>query len=134
MRALDCAYELGIVQRTRRMIRRGPRLVRTSNSYRFIMAAQEQAKLGVAHLAQQMREALARRKLRFDLSDRTAAKNMPLFNYSLIGPILSHGVSGAVWWYFWEETNGAERREVMRLAPAHEIDAVLATVLVDIQD
>jgi len=85
IRALERAYELGIVERSRRMIRHGNRLIRTSNAYRLICGAQDQAKAAAAHFTQQMRDALQRRKKRLsDLSAKTAAEPMSLFNYETV--------------------------------------------------
>ena len=88
IRTLERAYELGILERTHRMVRHGVRLVRTSNAYRFILSAHEQAKVSAAHFAEQMREALKRRKQRlFDLSDKMTAKQIPLFNFNSLNSI-----------------------------------------------
>ncbi|WP_367161317.1 helix-turn-helix domain-containing protein (plasmid) [Kozakia baliensis] len=88
IRALERAYELGIVERTRRMVRHGKQLVRTSNAYRFMSGSQEQAKASAVHFAEQMRKALKRRKQRlFDLSDKMSAKQIPLFNFNSLNPV-----------------------------------------------
>jgi len=82
IRALDQAYALGLVERTRRMVRRGNRLVRTSNAYRLLSVGTEAAKQAAMAYAQQMRDALERRKQRlFDLRARKASDSIPLFNY-----------------------------------------------------
>lgn len=65
IRALETAYSLGLVERTRQRIRRAGRVVNGPNRYRLIMVSLEQARAAAAYAAQRLREAMARRKLRF---------------------------------------------------------------------
>lgn len=51
IRALERAYELGLVVRTRRMIVQGGKKVRTSNLYRLIVTASEQDRAAGKHMA-----------------------------------------------------------------------------------
>lgn len=51
IRALERAYELGLVERTRRMAVQGGKKVRTSNLYRLIVTASEQARAAGKHIA-----------------------------------------------------------------------------------
>lgn len=73
IRALEAAYRLGIVERTRQRQRVSGRLVNGVNRYRLIVKPLEQAKAAAAHIAQQLKAALARRKARLFLSDRKTA-------------------------------------------------------------
>ena len=65
IRALETAYSLGLVERTRQRMRRSGRIVNGPNRYRLIVASLEQAKVAAAYATQRLKEALARRKLRF---------------------------------------------------------------------
>jgi len=65
IRALETAYRLGLVERTRQRIRHGARVVNGVNRYRLILVDLEQAKVAAAHNLLRLREALARRKQRF---------------------------------------------------------------------
>lgn len=65
IRALETAYNLGLVERTRQRMRRLGRIVNGPNRYRLILASLEQAKAAAAHATQRLKDALARRKLRF---------------------------------------------------------------------
>jgi len=65
IRALETAYSLGLVERTRQRMRRSGRIVNGPNRYRLIQVSLEQAKAAAAHATQRLKEALARRKLRF---------------------------------------------------------------------
>lgn len=51
IRALERAYELGLVVRTRRMVVQGRKKVRTSNLYRLIVTASDQARAAGKHMA-----------------------------------------------------------------------------------
>lgn len=51
IRALERAYELGLVVRTRRMVVQGGKKVRTSNLYHLIVTASEQARAAGKHMA-----------------------------------------------------------------------------------
>ena len=64
IRALETAYRLGIVERTRQRQRVSGRLVNGVNRYRLILKPLEQARAAAAHYTQQLRDALARRKQR----------------------------------------------------------------------
>lgn len=65
VRALETAYSLGLVERTRQRMRRSGRIVNGPNRYRLILVGLEQAKVAAAHATQRLKEALTRRKLRF---------------------------------------------------------------------
>ena len=65
VRALETAYSLGLVERTRQRMRRSGRIVNGPNRYRLIQVSLEQAKAAAAHATQRLKEALARRKQRF---------------------------------------------------------------------
>ncbi|MCQ9156954.1 helix-turn-helix domain-containing protein [Acidomonas methanolica] len=68
IRALERAYELGIVERTHRVKRDGGRVVRTSNSYRLIVSAVDQVRAAGKHMARAVFQRVRH------LSDRTAQK------------------------------------------------------------
>lgn len=74
IRSLEKAYLLGLVERTRRRVKRQGRMVSGSNLYRLVLKPLEQAKVAARHYAQQLREALARRKQRFLQTDIFAAE------------------------------------------------------------
>ena len=65
IRALEIAYSLGLVERTRQRMRRSGRVVNGPNRYRLILVSLEQAKAAAAHATQRLKEALARRKILF---------------------------------------------------------------------
>ena len=65
IRALETAYQLGIVERTRQRVRRSGRLVNGPNRYRLILTDMEKARVAAAHAALRLKEALIRRKQRF---------------------------------------------------------------------
>jgi len=65
IRALETAYRLGLIERTRQRQRISGRVCSGPNRYRLILTDLEQAKAAALHAAQCLREALARRKLRF---------------------------------------------------------------------
>jgi len=65
IRALDTAYRLGIVERTRQRQRVSGRVCNGPNRYRLILTDLEQARAAAAYAAQRLREALALRKLLF---------------------------------------------------------------------
>lgn len=65
IRALETAYSLGLVERTRQRMRRSGRIVNGPNRYRLIVVSLEQAKAAALYATQRLKEALARRKLRF---------------------------------------------------------------------
>jgi len=65
IRALETAYSLGLIERTRQRVRRSGRVVNGPNRYRLIVVSLEQAKAAAVHAAQRLKEALARRKLCF---------------------------------------------------------------------
>lgn len=74
IRALEKAYEQGIVERVRRTITQGARRVRTSNAYRLLVSNAEQIQAKAAHIG----KAVFRR---FLLSDKKAEKAKPLLNW-----------------------------------------------------
>jgi DNA-binding transcriptional MocR family regulator len=77
IRALEAAYALGIVERTKRMMKKGARLVRCSNDYTLRLIDTAAAKLAAKGFARQLREALERRKQRLrDLTDIPSAEPM----------------------------------------------------------
>ncbi|MBS1058318.1 helix-turn-helix domain-containing protein [Gluconobacter kondonii] len=65
IRALETAYRLGIIERTRQRRRVSGRVCNGPNRYRLILTDLEQARAAAAHAAQRLREALARRKQAF---------------------------------------------------------------------
>ncbi|WP_039906084.1 helix-turn-helix domain-containing protein [Acetobacter tropicalis] len=65
IRALETAYRLGIVERTRQRRRVSGRICNGVNRYRLIVKPLEQARAAAAHLKQQLLDALARRKQQF---------------------------------------------------------------------
>ena len=65
IRALEAAYRLGIVERTRQRQRVSGRLVNGVNRYRLLVKPLEQARAAAAHYTEQLKDALARRKQRF---------------------------------------------------------------------
>lgn len=62
IRALETAYRLGIVERTRQRRRASCRIVNGPNRYRLILTDLEQARAAAAHAAQRLKDALSRRK------------------------------------------------------------------------
>lgn len=64
IRALETAYSLGIVERTRQRIRRAGRVVNGPNRYRLLTIPLEQARAKAQHLKTQLQDALNRRKAR----------------------------------------------------------------------
>ena len=83
IRALEAAYRMGIVERTRQRQRVSGRVCNGVNRYRLILKPLEQARAAAAHLKQQLKDALARRKQRLFLSDKMAAdynSQINLFN------------------------------------------------------
>ena len=97
IRALEAAYRLGIVERTRQRQRVAGRLVNGVNRYRLITKPLEQAKVAAAHITKQLKAALARRKARFFLSDKKAADSHSESNLSYAGcsgePLSAAGMS-----------------------------------------
>jgi DNA-binding transcriptional regulator YhcF (GntR family) len=65
IRALETAYRLGIVERTRQRQRVSGRICNGPNRYRLLVKPLEQARAAAAHYTQQLRDALARRKQAF---------------------------------------------------------------------
>lgn len=65
IRALETAYRLGVVERTRQRRRVSGRICNGPNRYRLILTDLEQARAATAHAAQRLREALTRRKQTF---------------------------------------------------------------------
>ena len=65
IRALEAAYRLGIVERTRQRQRVSGRICNGPNRYRLLVKPLEQARVAAAHYTQQLRDALARRKQAF---------------------------------------------------------------------
>lgn len=59
IRALECAYELGLVVRTHRMVVQGGKKVRTSNSYKLIVTASEQVRSAGLHMARAVSRCVA---------------------------------------------------------------------------
>ena len=65
IRALEAAYRLGVVERTRQRQRVSGRICNGVNRYRLIIKPLEQARAAAAHYTQQLKDALARRKQQF---------------------------------------------------------------------
>lgn len=93
IRALEAAYRLGIVERTRQRQMVSGRLVNGVNRYRLIVRPLEQAKAAAAHIAQQLKAALARRKQRLFLSDKKTADYNSQSNLSNTKPLSAAGMS-----------------------------------------
>jgi len=74
IRALEKAYEQGLVERIRRTTTRGVRRVRTSNAYRLLVRDVEQIQAKAAHIG----KAVFRRVF---LSDKKAEKANPLLSW-----------------------------------------------------
>lgn len=74
IRALETAYSLGLVERTRQRMRHSGRIVNGPNRYRLILVSLEQAKAAAVHATQRLKEALIRRKQRFFQTDIFAAE------------------------------------------------------------
>lgn len=74
IRSLEKAYLLGLVERTRRRMKRHGRMVNGSNLYRLVVKSCEQAKVAARHYTQQLKEALHRRKQRFLQTDILSAE------------------------------------------------------------
>jgi len=64
IRSLEKAYLLGLVERTRRRVKRHGRMVNGSNMYRLVVKSCEQSKVAARYYTQQLKEALYRRKQR----------------------------------------------------------------------
>jgi len=71
IRALDRAYELGIVERLHRTVRKGNKMVRTSNMYRLIVDVAQQARVASLNMGRAVLRAAQRA---VSLSDRMAEK------------------------------------------------------------
>lgn len=93
IRALDTAYRLGIVERTRQRKRASGRICNGVNRYRLIIKPLEQARAAAAHYTQQLKDALARRKRRFFLSDKIAAEPDSQSNLFNAEPLSAAGMS-----------------------------------------
>ena len=93
IRALETAYRLGIVERTRQRVRRSGRLVNGPNRYRLLVKPLEQARAAAAHYTQQLKDALARRKQRLFLSDKMAADYNSQSNFFNAEPLSAAGMS-----------------------------------------
>ena len=65
IRALETAYQLGLVERQRQRRRVSGRICNGPNRYRLLVKPLEQARAAAAHYTQQLRDALARRKQAF---------------------------------------------------------------------
>jgi len=93
IRALETAYRLGIVERTRQRQRVSGRLVNGVNRYRLILKPLEQARAAAAHYTQQLRDALARRKQRFlsKCQNGSELDSQSLFSYA--EPLSAAGMS-----------------------------------------
>ena len=85
IRALEAAYRLGIVERTRQRQRVAGRLVNGVNRYRLIVRPLEQARAAAAHITKQLKAALMRRKQRFFLSDKKTSESNSQSNFSNAG-------------------------------------------------
>ena len=93
IRALEAAYRLGIVERTRQRQRVSGRICNGPNRYRLIVKPLEQAKAAAAHIAQQLKAALMRRKQRFFLHDKMTAESHFQSNFSNAEPLSAAGMS-----------------------------------------
>lgn len=95
IRALEAGYRLGIVERTRQRQRVSGRICNGVNRYRLIVKPLEQARAAAAHYTQQLRDALARRKQRFFLSDKMAAESHSQSNLFNAEPVSAANMSRA---------------------------------------
>ncbi|KAA8396033.1 MULTISPECIES: helix-turn-helix domain-containing protein [unclassified Acetobacter] len=93
IRALETAYRLGIVERTRQRQRVSGRICNGVNRYRLIIKPLEQARAAAAHYTQQLKDALARRKQRFFLSDKMTAESHSQSNLFNAEPLSAAGMS-----------------------------------------
>lgn len=93
IRALETAYRLGIVERTRQRQRVSGRLCVGPNRYRLLVKPFEQAKAAAAHYTQQLKDALARRKRRLFLSDKITADYDSQSNFFNAEPLSAAGMS-----------------------------------------
>ena len=93
IRALEVAYRLGIVERTRQRQRLSGRLCNGPNRYRLILKPLAQARAAASHYAQQLRDALARRKQRLFLSDKTPPDYDSQSNFFNAEPLTAAGMS-----------------------------------------
>ena len=93
IRALETAYWLGIVERTRQRQRIAGRVCNGPNRYRLLVKPLEQARAAAAHYTQQLKDALARRKRRLFLSDKMAADYNSQSNFFNAGRVSAAGMS-----------------------------------------
>ena len=93
IRALEAAYRLGVVKRTRQRQRVSGRICNGVNRYRLLVKPLEQAKAAAAHYTQQLKDALARRKRRLFLSDKMAAESDFQSNLFNANPLSAAGMS-----------------------------------------
>lgn len=93
IRALETAYLLGIVERTRQRQRVSGRICNGVNRYRLILKPLEQAISAAAHYTQQLRDALARKKLRLSskCQNGSGSDSQSLFFYA--EPVSAAGMS-----------------------------------------
>lgn len=93
IRALETAYRLGIVERTRQRQRVSGRVCNGPNRYRLITKPLEQARVAAAHYTQQLRDALARRKQAFlsKCQNGSEFNSESLFSYA--EPVSGAGMS-----------------------------------------
>ena len=108
IRALETAYRLGIVQRTRQRQRVSGRICNGVNRYQLITKPLEQAKAAAAHYTQQLKDALARRKQAFlsKCQNDTGAYSQSLFSYA--EPVSAAGMShnDMIRWCEWVGNRG----------------------------
>lgn len=100
IRSLEAAYRMGIVERTRQRQRVSGRVCNGVNRYRLILKPLEQARAAAAHLKQQLKDALARRKQRLFLSDKMTADYNSQINFFNAEPLSAAGMShnDLIWW------------------------------------
>nr|WP_301274061.1 helix-turn-helix domain-containing protein [Acetobacter indonesiensis] len=93
IRALETAYRLGIVERTRQRQRVSGRICNGVNRYRLIIKPLEQARVAAAHYTQQLKDALARRKQAFLSKCQNGSEFNSQSNFFNTEPLSGAGMS-----------------------------------------
>ncbi len=93
IRALETAYRLGIVERTRQRQRVSGRICNGPNRYRLLVKPLEQARAAAAHYTQQLKDALARRKQAFLSKCQNGSELNSQSNFFNAEPLSAAGMS-----------------------------------------
>lgn len=93
IRALETAYRLGIVERTRQRQRVSGRICNGVNRYRLLVKPLEQARAAAAHYTQQLKDALARRKQRLFSKCQNDSGTYFQSNFFNADPVSAAGMS-----------------------------------------